>query len=147
MVTNDDRTRDVTDAGTLVAQIYDFRQSGPVVFPTPDSAEMQCGFGQIDDQKQVPPHIHNIVERKIRNTSEFILVLEGAADIVFLNEDGKVIDRATLASQQGFLQYVGGHKITFHAGTRYLELKQGPYLGHDKDKYVLDDRIETKGQE
>ncbi len=135
----DPRVRNVMAGDILVAQVFDFDAAGPVIFPTPDSAEMQCGFGQVDEDKHINPHVHNIVERQTRNTSEFIYVISGQMDLVFLNPEGAPIGEATILPGQGFLQYVGGHRITIKADTRYFELKQGPYFGHFKDKTVLED--------
>ncbi len=137
MRTVDLRVRKVTDGDLLIAQVFNVSQPGPVIFPTPDSAEMQCGFGWVDSERLVPPHVHNRIPRQTHNTSEFIYVIDGSMDVVFLNPEGAVVDRAHVGSRQGFLQFVGGHKITIAAGTNYLELKQGPYFSHKKDKTIL----------
>jgi hypothetical protein len=133
------RVRDITAGNALVAQIFDLDAPGPVIFPTPDEVEMQCGFGEVAEDKHIKPHVHNIVERQTRNTSEFIYVIVGQMDLVFLDPQGQPISEAAITAGQGFLQYIGGHKITITAGTRYFELKQGPYFGHVKDKTVLQD--------
>lgn len=138
MIGPDTRVRDIRADEVLLAQVFDFDTAGPVIFPTPESAEMQCGFGQVDTDKAIKPHVHNIVERETRNTSEFIYVIAGEMRIVFLDPAGAPVAREAIRPGQGFLQYVGGHEITISAGTRYFELKQGPYLGHVKDKTVLD---------
>jgi hypothetical protein len=132
------RVRDIRAGEMLLAQVFDFDVAGPVIFPTPESAEMQCGFGQVDTDKAIKPHVHNIVERQTFNTSEFIFVIAGEMLIVFLDPAGAFVARASIGPGQGFLQYVGGHEITILAGTRYFELKQGPYLGHVKDKTLLE---------
>ena len=33
------------------------------------------------------------------------------------------------------LQFIGGHKIEIKSGTKYFEIKQGPYYGRDFDKF------------
>lgn len=137
----DARVRNITASGVLVAQIFNLDEPGPVIFPTPDEREMQCGFGEVAEDHYIKPHVHNIVERQTQNTSEFIYVIAGKIDLVFLDPEGEHIGAATISPGQGVLQYVGGHKITITAGTRYFELKQGPYFGHVKDKTVLDDSV------
>ena len=124
----DHRLQDIIKDGLLVAQIFDIDCPGPVIFPTPDSAEMQCGFGEVKDQKFIKPHVHNIVDRETHNTSEFIYVISGQMDVIFLDMEGHRICEASIMSGHGFLQYIGGHKITIYAGTRYFELKQGPSI-------------------
>ncbi len=131
------RVRDITFGKVLVAQIFDMDTPGPVIFPTPGEVEMQCGFGEVTEDRHIQPHVHNTVERQISNTSEFIYVIAGRMDLVFLDLRGQPISEAEIRAGQGFLQYVGGHKITITAGTRYFELKQGPYFGQVKDKTLL----------
>ncbi len=137
----DARVRNVTDGDLLIAQVFDFNMPGPVIFPTPDSAEMQCGFGEVAEDKNIVPHVHNIVDRQTRNTSEFIYVIDGRIELVFLNSQGKAIGESVIGPGQGFLQYTGGHKITIARSTRYFEIKQGPYFGHIKDKTVFENSI------
>jgi len=129
--------RTIMDDDILIAQVYSLSQSGVVSFPTPENAEMQCGFGQVAEDVSIPAHIHNSVHRTISNTSEFILIIEGNMRVVFLGESGKELCTLNLGALECFLQFRGGHQIEFSAGTRYVELKQGPYLGHYKDKTVL----------
>lgn len=137
----DPRVREIRAGNVLLAQVLDLDAPGPVIFPTPETAEMQCGFGDVAENRALRPHVHNVVERRTRNTSEFIYVIAGQMDILFLDTEGRAIAEATIAPGQGFLQHVGGHRITMHAGTRYFELKQGPYLGHVKDKTVLENVV------
>ena len=132
-----DRVQNVMASDILVAQIFKLDASGPVIFPTPDELEMQCGFGEVPEDRYLKAHVHNIVERQTQNTSEFIYVISGKIDIVFLDPEGDEVGVAVISPGHGVLQYVGGHQITIRAGTRYFELKQGPYFGHVKDKTVL----------
>jgi hypothetical protein len=136
---NDPRVREIRVGDLLVAQVFNLDAPGPVIFPTPDAAEMQCGFGEVRQDLPLLPHVHNIVERQTRNTSEFLYVISGRIEIVFLDPGGAALAEMKIGPGQGFLQHVGGHKITITAGTRYFELKQGPYYGHVRDKTVLDD--------
>ena len=128
---------EVFDGKNLMAQIYDLNSEAGVLFPTPATAELQCGFGQVLEHVDIAPHIHNKVERRIFNTSEFILVILGSMEVEFISSSGMILEKRVLTALEGFLQFSGGHKITISKGTRYIELKQGPYLGKEKDKTVL----------
>lgn len=130
--------REIFSGSLLVAQIYDLDQSDDVIFPTPPTAEFQCGFGVVKERKSFKPHIHNKLQRATSNTSEFIMVLKGELNVLFLDEAGAELGHASLKDHQAFLQFVGGHMIEIAEGTRYVELKQGPYMGHSLDKMVLD---------
>lgn len=127
----------VANGDRLIAHVYDLSQAHPVFFPTPEDAEMQCGFGQVSRVTEIPAHIHNPIERNIASTSEFVLVLEGSMKVTFIDEKEQSIKSFQLGELECFLQFSGGHQIEFAEGTRYIELKQGPYLGNSKDKTVI----------
>lgn len=133
------RVIEIMDGDELIAQVYNLNTIGDVFFPTPDSAEFQLGFGSTTQTKTVVPHVHNEVERQIVNTSEFILVIEGGLEVVFIAPDGRSLVSHSFKKLEGFLQFKGGHSIVIEAGTKYIEVKQGPYLGHARDKTVLKD--------
>ena len=102
-----ERYKNILNDGILIAQIFNFNTEGEVIFPSPESQEMQCGFGK------------------------------GEMHVTFLNEQGLVVTNEIIRPGNAFLQFVGGHKIKFMANTRYFEIKQGPYLGNQKDKFLI----------
>lgn len=137
-----DRVREIYSGDDLIAHVYNFTLPGGVIFPTPAETEMQCGFGQIDEDKAFKPHVHKILERTTVNTSEFIYIIEGEMRVDFLNDDDEIVGTAILTSGQGMLQFIGGHRITMDAKTKYFELKQGPYFGHIDDKRIVEGQLE-----
>tara|TARA_B100000212_G_scaffold215974_1_gene163390 strand:- start:644 stop:1057 length:414 start_codon:yes stop_codon:yes gene_type:complete len=133
----EERFKNIIFKDDLIAQIYNFNISGNLIFPTPESKEMQCGFGDVIQEKEIKPHIHKKVLRNIKNTSEFIYIIEGEMDVYFLDSNGVNIANEKIVSGQAFLQFYGGHKIIIKSNTRYFELKQGPYLGKELDKNLI----------
>lgn len=127
--------RDLKSKAILVAQVYDMSKMKGVTFPTPESATFQFGFGQISENKVLIPHIHKRVKREIETTSEFLYVIHGEMIIDVLDEDEKFLEQVILKENMALLQFVGGHKIEIKSGTKYFEIKQGPYYGRDFDKY------------
>ena len=121
----------------LIAQIYDTRVADEDVFPTPYEAEMQCGFGLSSVAKSVAPHLHKQITRENQQTSEFLFVIEGTMKARIYNDDGNILYEITLRSGMALLQLAGGHGFDIEANTRYIEVKQGPYLGHENDKIML----------
>lgn len=134
---DDQRFKNILLKKELIAQIYYFNNSGGIIFPTPDLQEMQCGYGQVSERKVIKPHIHKNIKRNIENTSEFIYIINGQMEVTFLSPKGKIITTEKIQPGEAFLQFKGGHKITFSANTRYFELKQGPYLGNAIDKATI----------
>ncbi len=123
--------------GILIAQIYDMNKFEGVHFPTPETAAFQFGFGSILENKILAPHIHKRVKREIKTTSEFLYVIKGTMILDVIDEDEKFIEQVILSDNMAILQFIGGHKIEIKNGTKYFEIKQGPYYGRDYDKYNL----------
>ena len=129
--------KELKSNGILVAQIYDMNKFEGVHFPTPETAAFQFGFGSILENKILVPHVHKRVKREIKTTSEFLYVIKGTMILDVIDEDEKFIDQVILNDNMAILQFIGGHKIEIKSGTRYFEIKQGPYYGRDYDKYNL----------
>ena len=126
---------DLISNGTLIAQVYDMNAMNGINFPTPESATFQFGFGQIYENKILVPHIHKRVKREIETTSEFLYLIRGEMIIDVLDEEERFIEKVILKDNMALLQFIGGHKIEIKSGTKYFEIKQGPYYGRDFDKF------------
>lgn len=129
--------KDIFFNNVLIGQVYDLNLAKGVSFPTSNEQEFQFGFGVIDEDKTLVPHIHKRVERVVQTTSEFLYVVNGLMTIEIYSEDATHVKTISLSDNQALLQHFGGHKITLKKGTKYFEIKQGPYYGHDFDKYEL----------
>jgi len=131
--------KDIIHNNILIGQVYDLNLIKGVSFPTSSEHAFQFGFGLIDEDKTLVPHIHKRVERTVQTTSEFLYVVNGLMTIEIYSEDEEHVQTISLGDNQALLQHFGGHKITLQKGTKYFEIKQGPYYGHDFDKYELKD--------
>ena len=131
--------RDIIHNNTLIGQVYDLNLIEGVGFPTSSEQTFQFGFGLIGEDKVLVPHIHRRVERTVQTTSEFLYVINGLMTIEIYSEDEEYVETVTLNDNQALLQHIGGHKISFQKGTRYFEIKQGPYYGRKFDKYNISD--------
>ena len=131
------QVKKISTNGEVIAHIYDLNDVAGKNFPTPDDFPMQFGVGLCETEWTSPAHIHKRVERTVDATAEFIFILKGTLEAVFYDEDEQIIETQILTDQMALLQIRGGHQLTFGKGTTYFELKQGPYLGRDADKYSL----------
>jgi hypothetical protein len=130
--------KDIYYEDTLVGQFYDLNYVSGVQFPTSVECEFQFGFGTVEQDKNLTSHIHKRVERVINTTSEFLYVVDGEMTIEVYSEDEAYVETVILNSNQALLQHIGGHKISLKKGTKYFEIKQGPYLGRHFDKYDME---------
>ena len=121
----------------LIAQKYNLNEIESTIFPTPDISTFQFGIGISNEDKILKPHIHKRVERVINTTAEFLYVLDGEMEIDIYDENEQFIKKIILYKNECLLQFIGGHAIFLKEGTKYFEIKQGPYYGRDFDKYDL----------
>ena len=129
--------KDIFFHGKLIAQFYDLNSVKDISFPTPDESSLQFGYGTINHDKSLLPHIHKEVERIIQNTAEFLYVINGKMKIEILYDKENIVEVIELKNNQGLLQFHGGHRINISEGTKYFEIKQGPYLGKNLDKEII----------
>lgn len=136
---NTSNTKDIIDGANLIAQIYDINLINETVFPTPGSNEMQFGVGLNKEKKTLKTHIHKRVKRQLKHTSEFLYVIQGYMKIDIYNEKEEIVKKIKLKPGMALLQFFGGHSIELGADTKYFEIKQGPYLGQNDDKYFIEE--------
>lgn len=121
----------------VIAYIINFLEGDDINFITSNNDEMQCAYGKVGQTKHIKKHIHNIVDRSIEQTSEFIYVVNGQISIDVYNESSDFIKKIVLNAGSGILQLRGGHEMWMEMDTRYFEIKQGPYLGQKIDKEII----------
>jgi hypothetical protein len=124
----------------LIAQVFSLNEATATSFPTPEDKTFQFGVGVIDHDKIYKTHIHKRSERNIQTTSEFLYVIHGLMTVNILDESSEKIETVELRDNMCLLQFFGGHAIEVKKGTKYFEIKQGPYLGRDFDKYDIEDK-------
>jgi hypothetical protein len=131
--------KDIITGGKLIAQVYSINEATKTDFPTPAEATFQFGVGVNAEDKIYKTHIHKNAKREIETTSEFLYVVNGQMDVDVLDEDANIVEKVSLTDNMALMQFFGGHAIRTKAGTKYFELKQGPYKGRDFDKYDVED--------
>lgn len=81
-------------------------------------------------------HLENI--KKTETTQEFVLVIEGELEVDFYDTNDSLIKTTVLHEGDCFTTYRGGHSIkALKEDTKLYEIKNGPYIGKDKDKVFI----------
>ena len=124
--------------GSVIAHVYDTTVVDKTTFPTPAEFPLQFSVGVNAEGRVFMPHVHLPIERAIVGTSEFIYVFAGRMDVKFLDCDGKILDNISLEPGMGMIQIRGGHALSTIEGTRFFEIKQGPYSGVTADKIPVE---------
>ena len=109
--------------------------SGIEFFSPPDYSQ-QLGLMTRPAGYIVPAHVHNLVERKINNTQEVLMIRKGSCRINLFGSNREIVDQIMLESGDVILLAHGGHEIIMITECEILEVKQGPYAG-DMDKSTL----------
>src|SRR5690242_21646486 len=86
----------------------------------------------------IAPHRHVAQPNRIvPQTQEFLLVVSGTMEVDFFDAHGRCFSTERLTGGEALLHIQGGHGFRFLENTRVIELKQGPYLGRDKEKEMI----------
>lgn len=107
-------------------------------FYSEDADFIQVGTWNYDRGKRLADHIHNIAERTVYKTQEVIYVIQGAVKAFVYSENEKFIRKVYLYSGDTMIYWNGGHGYEImEDNTLILEAKNGPFLGVEKDKRLI----------
>lgn len=102
-------------------------------FFTPDDFSQQLGYMNRPQDYVIPPHRHNLVERKVVLTQEVLFIKSGKIRVDFYNDQQIYIESKLLYPGDIILLAGGGHGFQMLEASEIVEVKQGPYCG-EKDK-------------
>ena len=104
-------------------------------FVSSDEDYQQVGIWGYNKGKKLAPHIHLVAPRKVLRTQEVVFVKDGRirADIYTENED--FLKSVELGRGDTIILLNGGHGYEIlEDNTKVLEVKNGPYVGAEKDR-------------
>ncbi len=121
----------------------DYYKNG-ISFFTPDDFSQQLGYMNRPKDYVIPPHIHNLVERKVDMTQEVLVIRSGKVRVDFYNDSRNYLESRILQTGDIILLAHGGHGFKMLEPTEMVEVKQGPYCGEmDKIRFdaIDDDKV------
>lgn len=107
-----------------------FEKEG-VNFFTPEDNPLQLGLLKHKRGTKIKPHIH-------KNAQEVLHMQRGKMEVFFYSENGKKIKNVILNAGDTILLLSGGHGFNIQEDSKIVEVKQGPYLGVERDKEYFD---------
>jgi mannose-6-phosphate isomerase-like protein (cupin superfamily) len=113
-----------------------FKKEG-IAFFTPDDFSQQLGYMNRPTDYVIPPHVHNVVERKVDLTQEVLIVKSGKVRVDFYDDDKKYLESRIITQGDVILLAHGGHGFKMIEPSEMIEVKQGPYCG-ELDKVRFD---------
>jgi len=107
-------------------------------FFSQDQDFLQVGSWNYERGKVLPAHTHNLVERAVSRTQEFIYVVQGLVKATIYDDQETVVEEFTLQPREGLLLFAGGHGYEIlEDKTIVIEVKNGPYPGAEVDRRRL----------
>lgn len=118
-----------------------------IEFFTPGDFSQQLGYMNRPQDYVIPPHVHNLVERKVDMTQEVLIIRSGKVRVDFYDDDSNYLESRILQTGDIILLAHGGHGFKMLEPTEMVEVKQGPYCGEmDKIRFdaIDDDKVIIK---
>lgn len=124
----------ITHKGEQLAVILRIGGGAPGTrFVTGPDAPLQLGEINRPAGDSIPPHAHNLGERTITQTHEFLHVISGTLRVDLYSDQKASVATRVLTAGDTILLTGGAHGFEFITPCHLIEVKQGPYLGeHDK---------------
>lgn len=110
----------------------------PVQFLTAPENPLQVGVFFHRAGAEVKAHVHKQWRRVVEVTQEVVHVDSGRLRID-IYEDVQKVTELILSAGETVLLMAGGHGIVVLEDSHYFEVKQGPYMGVEQDKTLLED--------
>ncbi|MEM2890628.1 MAG: hypothetical protein QW358_04775 [Candidatus Hadarchaeum sp.] len=108
-----------------------------VNFFTPEDNPLQLGVLKYEKGVEIRPHVHKNSVKTIKKIQEVLHIMYGKIEASFYNITGEKVGSSILNVGDTILLLDGGHGFRILENSKILEIKQGPYLGPDKDKERL----------
>ncbi|MGD0272585.1 MAG: hypothetical protein ABSB96_02490 [Gaiellaceae bacterium] len=103
------------------------------------SAESSFQFGLLAHEAGFaePPHYHREFERTIQDLQQMFVVQRGVVAVDLYADDGTHLREIVLSAGDGIALIHGVHAIRVLEDMQAISVKQGPFLGPDFDKVVV----------
>jgi len=104
-------------------------------FVSSEEDYLQVGIWGYNKGKKLEPHIHLLAPREVLRTQEVVFVKDGRIKADIYTEKGEFLKSVELRKGDVIILLNGGHGYEIlEDNTRVLEVKNGPYVGADKDR-------------
>ena len=120
-----------------------FNEPG-IHFCTQNEASQQIAFMRHPKGKEIIPHVHNPVERRITDTQETLFIRKGSLRVDFYTQEKEYLESRTLTTGDAILLIAGGHGFEAMDDLEMIEVKQGPYVA-DADKVRFERPVSVSG--
>ena len=118
---------------TLALIIKNFNKNKKgIKFFTPNKLSQQVAYMYHKKKNVIQPHLHKKRLKKIYDTNEVLIILDGKMKVDFFTTKKKYLKSEILKKNDIIILMKGGHGFKIMKDCKFIEVKQGPYLA---DKY------------
>ena len=109
-----------------------------IEFLTTDDQALQLGVMRRPRGYVIASHIHKPVPRTVPSAYETLFIARGRVEITFFNERRELVTTRELLQGDTILLMSGGHGFRMLEDSKMIEVKQGPYVGADVERFTPD---------
>ena len=124
--------------GVKFAEIIwaDTRVSQTTFFSPPESS-FQFGLLAHEAGFVEAPHFHREIAREINDLQQMFVVQRGVVAVELYSDDKKLLKEVVLKAGDAIVLIHGIHAIKVLEDMQCISVKQGPFLGTEKDKVFV----------
>ena len=124
--------------GTKYAQVIwaDTRITQTTFF-SPAESSFQFGLLAHGAGFEEPPHLHQPVKREIDDLQQMFVVQRGVVAVQLYADDKKLLREVVLKAGDAIVLIHGIHASRVIEDMQCISVKQGPFLGTEKDKLFV----------
>ena len=127
--------REIKDNNTRLAIYIGRKWEEGLHFFSDDNDFQQVGVWCYNKGKRLLPHKHIKAERKIDRTQEVLFIRNGKIRVEIYGLNDTPVENLILEKNDTMIFLAGGHGYEIlENDTPVLEVKNGPYLGPEKDR-------------
>ena len=130
--------KNITHKSKILAIIIkgNYLKKRGVNFFTNPKLNQQVAYMNHPKNHLIQPHTHKNSLRKIKGTTEVLIILDGILKINFFDNKKKFIFSKTAQKNDIIILLTGGHGFEVKKNCKMIEVKQGPYSkSEDKFKF------------
>ncbi len=125
--------------GTTYAEvIWASTSVGRTTFFSPPQSSFQFGLIAHEAGYQEEPHYHKAVPRRIDDLQQMFVVQRGVVEVQLFSDDNKLFRVVRLGPGDAIVLVHGSHAISVVEDFQALSVKQGPFLGDEEDKVIVE---------
>ena len=107
-------------------------------FFSPAESSFQFGLLAHEAGFVEPPHYHQATRRVIDDLQQMFVVQRGVVVVELYSDDGQLLREVTLRAGDAIVLIHGVHAIRVEQDMQCISVKQGPFLGTENDKILVD---------